>query len=384
MVPTIGERVKHVMHKQVRDTKMNNKITVKSREYNTDEKISKPLRFFFIVNQIFASLDFGFKEYKTNKMRLLSKLGVIAVSLIQGTIIIVFLFIKMNFFYPKWVLKLLLEYYSYVLILIFTPDDRTFCFYLMELQYFDEQMGIQSSSYKIDFKIIVFWCVSSITDATLMWINYLTSDKYINLLTLNGLLYIVKRTCTLPLILLFFVFYSMLCRLLKLKLYINNKKISVLRALELYRFLIDAIEKVIGTFKYIYIVYLIFNVPGVMASLFELIKLMISDENINYLKAVTPYFDTLVIIIILIIPTITATILSQETLNIKLILHNRVLEEVDENEIELLENMIHYIEARPFKFFMLSLVPMDAMLVIILFNFSINYLIVLIQITHVL
>ena len=54
----------------------------------------------------------------------------------------------------------------------------------------------------------------------------------------------------------------------------------------------------------------------------------------------------------------------------------------DQKQVEDIDRFIQYVEARPFKFYVLKIFPMDAKLPIMIINLCVTYLIVILQLTH--
>ncbi|CAH2095555.1 unnamed protein product [Euphydryas editha] len=82
-------------------------------------------------------------------------------------------------------------------------------------------------------------------------------------------------------------------------------------------------------------------------------------------------------------PALAAETLSTEVEKIKIALQDLLIQETDEIRIQDIKRFISYIEARPFKFYVLRIIPLDASFVVMSLNFSITYLIVILQLTHI-
>lgn len=226
-------------------------IGVDERNHKKNTSFSGKIKIFFILIQILLSLDFGFIEYKTLKQKFLLKLMTFLVSLCLGIFIVKMLYNMGDYYYINWGLKFLLEYYLYILILIFTPEHRTFRFYQMKLQQFDSKIQVQTSSFKLDNKIMFCFMLLFSLDMITIFLYYAYSDDYELQMYLQYIFYIPLRSYNLPLIIFYFVYLSMLYRLKQLNVYIESRKSSVLSTLRLYMFLSDSMDNVIKSFRYI-------------------------------------------------------------------------------------------------------------------------------------
>ncbi|XP_052744239.1 uncharacterized protein LOC128199307 [Bicyclus anynana] len=108
----------------------------------------------------------------------------------------------------------------------------------------------------------------------------------------------------------------------------------------------------------------------------------------EYLTETAVVFSTIIVVFA---PALVAGSVSNEVDKIKVIFHNMLLEETGlyiilliyypEQEQEI-QKVIKYIDARPFKFSVLGIIPMDANFPMIVVNLSITYIIVVLQFTH--
>lgn len=213
---------------------------------------SKEMKYFFNLIQIITFLDFGFNEHKSYKMKLFWKFYRMISFLSLGTYILVLLFTVIDEYFTTWGIKLLVECSFYFLILMFTPEDKTFSSYIIVLENFDKQIGVVSSSYRILLKIILYFSLGCLFDILIVCLLFLSSDGDMNMICATyALFFIHRRISGFPLKIVFFVFYSMLCRLQKLRLCIKKRKFSVFRERLMYKILIDSIENTLEPFKYI-------------------------------------------------------------------------------------------------------------------------------------
>ncbi|KAL4717320.1 hypothetical protein ACJJTC_017207 [Scirpophaga incertulas] len=87
-------------------------------------------------------------------------------------------------------------------------------------------------------------------------------------------------------------------------------------------------------------------------------------------------------LLMLFAPTFTAGHLTGEVERLVLALRDKVIQTKDETQRRDIRRLINYIEARPMKFTVYSVISLDWNLPITIVNISITYLIVMIQFTH--
>lgn len=211
----------------------------------------KRMKYFFITVQVITFLDFGFIECKFYK-KLFWKLLTFMSFLFFGVMALVYIFVAQNTYFQIWSVKSLLECLFYVIILILTPKDKTFCSYVIALEYFDKEIGVSSSRYKILPKIIFYFALGTIFDLFFLVLLFFSSEADIITIRYAYILFNVpRRTASFPVMVFFFVFYSVFRRLRKLKLYIVKRRVSIFRARQYYKSLIDSTENALTYFRYI-------------------------------------------------------------------------------------------------------------------------------------
>ncbi|KOB52116.1 Gustatory receptor 14 [Operophtera brumata] len=83
-----------------------------------------------------------------------------------------------------------------------------------------------------------------------------------------------------------------------------------------------------------------------------------------------------------IMPAISAGMLTAQANNIQVILHDLLLQPQDEMHVREIECFIRYVEARPCRFRVWKVIPLDADLLGMVLSFCVTYLIVIIQFTN--
>ncbi|XP_069362067.1 uncharacterized protein [Maniola hyperantus] len=155
-----------------------------------------------------------------------------------------------------------------------------------------------------------------------------------------------------PLIFFFFIFYAVRCRLIALRKFIENRDCEPKYIQSLYKSSIDSTETIKKAFDPI----ALNNLTGH------------ATESAMLLSSLMVIFA----------PAIAAGTLSNEVNKIKVHFHNVLLEEKEKD----IQKLISYIEARPFKFTVLGVIPLDATLPMIVLNLCVTYIIVVLQLTH--
>ncbi|XP_028157987.1 uncharacterized protein LOC114351118 [Ostrinia furnacalis] len=94
------------------------------------------------------------------------------------------------------------------------------------------------------------------------------------------------------------------------------------------------------------------------------------------------YLSTTQSLIVVFSPAFSAGLLVAEVQKIKLILHDKLYLERDQKHAKDIQRFISYIEARPLRFTVCKVIPLDWTLPFIVCNFCVTYIIVLVQFTH--
>ncbi|KOB66574.1 Gustatory receptor 15 [Operophtera brumata] len=111
----------------------------------------------------------------------------------------------------------------------------------------------------------------------------------------------------------------------------------------------------------------------------QLIQDKIIVVSIGYLAE---YFMVAEALVLTLAPAISAGTLSTQADRIIVILHHKLMQETDENIVLLIERFIRYVEARPCRFRVWKVIPLDADLLGMVLSFCVTYLIVIIQFTN--
>ncbi|XP_061379904.1 uncharacterized protein LOC116774166 [Danaus plexippus] len=161
----------------------------------------------------------------------------------------------------------------------------------------------------------------------------------------------------------FFLFYSVYCRLKTLRINVNSNYSNIVSFQYIYKFLIDSTERCQEIFNYLLIMILIVQMPEMMQLLYNIVK---------ELK-----FTLYMIVIFL--PALFATMLTNEAHKLKIVLHDMLLDERGSVHTHDIKRFIDYVDARPFRLRICRLFNVDITLPLTLVSVCTTYIIVLIQ-----
>ncbi|CAH2095141.1 unnamed protein product [Euphydryas editha] len=171
-------------------------------------------------------------------------------------------------------------------------------------------------------------------------------------------------------------------KLVSLKKCIRDKKLKPSEAQFFYKYLNDSVANVRKTFDPIVVVTLSANIPCMMITIYETIR-DLKTEVENLYENLVNSIIVIVTFVTIVAPMIAAESSSTEVDKIKIILHDMLLCEKDDRQVRDVKKFIQYIDARPFKFRVLKIIPIDATFPVLMFNFCVTYLIVILQLTHI-
>lgn len=223
--------------------------------------VTKSMKIFFVIIQVISLMDFGF--VKRNKQRnLLWKLLIVFISSLIGlTCIVRIYYLELNSFNIIWKIKVILEDYFYIIILLFIPSENKFCSFVEKLHGIDLRMEIENVKFNLDIKIIMFFAFVCVSKIILHELNCMYFGNCIKSVADEILYTIIYITSDIPSIILFFVFYSTYYRVVKLKEFIERKiflnenaievKTIVVYLNRIYMSLVELTENIKNTFDYI-------------------------------------------------------------------------------------------------------------------------------------
>ncbi|XP_059046895.1 uncharacterized protein LOC131842371 [Achroia grisella] len=99
----------------------------------------------------------------------------------------------------------------------------------------------------------------------------------------------------------------------------------------------------------------------------------------SIVKLLMPYISVMQSFILIFAPALAAGMLRSQSEKLKMVLHDRLFQEREQIHSTDIEKFTRYIDARPFKFTVAKIIPLDWKLPLIILNITITYLIVIIQ-----
>ncbi|CAH2095556.1 unnamed protein product [Euphydryas editha] len=342
----------------------------------TKKTSSNILKIFFVTFQIIFGYDFGFIKYRSTRHKIIIKLIIATLHFVSGIAYTLLISPDLHLFYVIWYFVFIVESYSYILTLLLASEQHTFQKFLEHLLWIDSELKVDNSSNYCELKILLGCIISLVWKA---WSGIRNVQLLSNLFA-QILYFFIFLPLEIPFVILFFVFRATSIRLVALKKILDDepKKAQIL-----YKSLIESVGSVKKSFNSIFIVTLFANIPSMMTLSYEIVrdlKTMGFNNLINYTWNCIAAFTFL---LTLFAPALAAETLSTEVEQIKITLQDSLIQENDEIRIQDIKRFISYIEARPFKLYVLRIIPLDASFVVMSLNFSITYLIVILQLTHI-
>ncbi|CAG9793585.1 unnamed protein product [Diatraea saccharalis] len=355
---------------------------VKSKSSKSDS-IPKSLRYIFVFFQIIAALDFGFVRVTSGRQKYLLKF----LAFMQSSVIVTWiccLVVSNPNFEAVWLISASLKYFIFVVVLLSTK--YSYCDFQNDLCFFDKEINTDSVSYRLDIKMIM----SLIVVVICLVLKYVFLSKaleaggggYLLHFFLFDILYsIVTVSLDFVRVTYFLLFTCSRWRIEKFIKFVNQDNANIVSCQYLYKNIADVTEKAKGNFNLVFIITLMYNTISTTVHIFlpfagGLVKTESGWKLAGDVLTVVKNF------FIVLAPTFTAGLLSSEVENLVLALRDKVLIAKDEKQREDIRRFIGYIEARPLKFTVCGVVPLDWNLPVIIVNMSFTYLIVMIQFTH--
>lgn len=226
------------------------KLSFLVRSKSEPKPLSKTLKHVFVMFHIVFALDFGFIKFKSRKINALIKL----VSFAQSTAL--FLLITTSFFHPNhrgihtytaFFLDVLV-YYVFTFTLMVAKNK--FRDYQMELNSFDAEIKIVSTTYRIENKIIISFIILVLYRIVmlLLYVNFSHAYTKLPMYIQSIYYYFTLVGFDSVLIVYTFVFYSGYQRLKNFTCFVKNDGADVTSCQYLYKSLTDMIERVKKSF----------------------------------------------------------------------------------------------------------------------------------------
>ncbi|CAH0403361.1 unnamed protein product [Chilo suppressalis] len=150
----------------------------------------------------------------------------------------------------------------------------------------------------------------------------------------------------------------------------------------MYKTIADTIEDGKCNFDYLYLIPLIFHTVDILVTVF--IPVVYRDSNtFNTLQITVSNVSLLQVLVLLFSPAFAAGLLKKQATKLSLVLHDKLLTGKDNRQSREIKKFIRYIEARPLKFTICEVIPLDWKLPVIILNLCITYLIVMLQLSHI-
>lgn len=225
----------------MRVVNMSNRIRgIQESDRYENAKISKTLKYFLILLLTFFMLDFGYK-FKYKKINIAIRHIIFVVSSLGAFMLLVVTILDLYTFNHVFSYLYLAQYLLNIYILLYCDQKNSLYDILENLYFIDFQVYFQNA-YKIErvlFSAIFFSFITNIS-VNVLFCKYFSFQTTVGECSLISTLAIGLNF---PLLLNFFLFYSIYCRLKKLRDVVQNNCLNIVSCQFLYKFLIDSTEK---------------------------------------------------------------------------------------------------------------------------------------------
>lgn len=212
-------------------------------------KLSKLLIYLFRIYQIIFSVDLGFFEFKSLKIKFLWRFIAISQSFALGTFCLLSLFVTFNANATAiWYIAYMSQYFISVSIMHLISKDVTFYKFLNSLLDIDTQLNFQYFN-RISIKMLVA-IIFSITSTILSIFIYrcIYPENFFSYWIIQFIHMFPTFTLDSIYIFYFFIFYSVNCRLVALTTVLNKKFTNIVPCYILYKSIIENTLKVKSCF----------------------------------------------------------------------------------------------------------------------------------------
>ncbi|KAL0811929.1 hypothetical protein ABMA28_009335 [Loxostege sticticalis] len=236
---------------------------------------------------------------------------------------------------------------------------NTFHDYLTDLYSFDAEIEVDSSTYRVETNIIVWFLIAFVFIISMGIINCFVGIPFCKLsIYVQLIFYGVLVGLAIVHIVYTFVFYSGYLRLKSFTSFVKDDGTDIISCQYLYKSVAGMIENAKKSF----------DVVGAPFGVTVMISLVVGQR-----------------LLMLFSPAVTAGLLARQVEQLKLVLYNKLLKGKilsDKSRMKDIKRFVAYIDGRPLRFKVWRVVPLDWRLPVIVLNIAVTYLIVMIQFTH--
>ncbi|KAL0868768.1 hypothetical protein ABMA27_008203 [Loxostege sticticalis] len=183
----------------------------------------------------------------------------------------------------------------------------------------------------------------------------------------------------------FFVFYSVYCRLKVLNrlVYISGGE-HIMLNLDIYKSIADTLHVVKKYYNIIYVLIIILITPSlIFATYTGLVRFKNFGETDTYIGYLVRMIFNVERFILLSSSAVSAGLVISAVEDLKLILLDRILRERETDHEPQLQIFLDYVSSRPLRFTLFKVVPMDWSLPVLILNLCITYQIIIVQFTNI-
>ncbi|KAL0861546.1 hypothetical protein ABMA27_009054 [Loxostege sticticalis] len=266
---------------------------------------------------------------------------------------------------------------------------NTFHDYLTDLYSFDAEIEVNSSTYRVETKIIVWFLIAFVFIISMGIINCFVGIPFCKLsIYVQLVFYGVLVGLAIVHIVYTFVFYSGYLRLKNFTSFVKDDGTDIISCQYLYKSVAGMIENAKKSFDVVERLFM--YVPTwviLLCFTLQLIFTLVANTVDGAPFGVTVMISLVVgqRLLMLFSPAVTAGLLARQVEQLKLVLYNKLLKGKilsDKSRMKDIKRFVAYIDGRPLRFKVWRVVPLDWRLPVIVLNIAVTYLIVMIQFTH--
>ncbi|XP_063833877.1 uncharacterized protein LOC135083043 [Ostrinia nubilalis] len=257
---------------------------------------------------------------------------------------------------------------------------NTFHDYQIELYSFDAEIFVDSYSYNVEYKIIVWFAMLVMYRCGSFATFYALSLDFIQFPLYNQVLYyLVLLASDIVLLVYAYVFSYAYERMKSFTLFVKKDDVDIVSCHYLYKNLAEMVEKVKKSFDLVLILTLLANTTDAILHVYYPFadKAPLPNTLKETFYAIVAYAVVAQQLLILFFPAFTAGLLADQVEKLRLALYDRLIK--DNSNAKDLKRFVGYVDGRPLRFRVWCVVPLDWRLPVIVINISITYIIVMIQ-----
>lgn len=210
---------------------------------NDNLKISRILYVYFVIIRIIYALDFGFVTSSSVRINRVLKITTILQTVFYLIVLPIFIFNDFPDLIKYWYSVYIFQYFINIIFLFLCDREKTIRQFLENLLLFDYELQLNIGR-SVNF-VIIFYTVFFILSKLGLWIiSCIYFDGVCQYSKIDHIfIFILASGLNLPMIIYFYLLYSVYIRVKNLKGRLENENYKIISGQFLYKFLYDCTEK---------------------------------------------------------------------------------------------------------------------------------------------